>query len=412
MNDKKKILDENQDNMHNSSHRLLIPYKKLKWILPFVFICFTLLGSFILFLLQEGPKTRPAKVKNPSVVDVYSVKFYDKPIELQFTGNIAPLFKTTIFSEVMGKVVFLSPKLMKGGFFKQGEKMLQIDNRDYKDELIQAMAALSKVKIEVEKEKELSKQALRDWKKLGKGRPTSLALRKPQKQQAFLSLEAAKSRVEKAKRNLAKTTINAPFDCMVTARTVSLETFVPTGSSLFTIYHTDTAEVRIALSSEDAELLNLPAPGVLFDKTQKAEIRVYGKSSSLKRDGYVARIEGEIDPETRFQHLVVRIDDPYALQQDAPVLKIGDFVEITLYGKKIDRCIRIPEHAILNDNKVIKVDEDGKIAFEKIKILKRFKDSVLIVGNFKEEDKIVLSKIEFPVEGTIVRINGKNSEQK
>ncbi len=392
----------------------LLDKKRIKWTLPFIFVAFTFLGYLILIVLQEGPITRPAKVKIPPIVDVYSVQFYNKPIELQFTGNIAPLYKTTIFSEVTGKVIYLSPKLVKGGFFKKGERMLQIDSRDYKDELAQAKAALSKVRIDFAKEKELSRQALEDWKELGTGKPTDLALRKPQTQQVLLAFEAAKSRVQKAKRNIEKTTIKAQFNCMVASRTISPGTFVPTGSSLFTIYHTDIAEVRIALSHEDAKLLDLPAPGVLFDKTKKAEITVYGKDLSAKRYGYIARIEGETDLETRFQHLVVRIDDPYSLENTdesiEPVLKIGDFVEITVFGKVLDRCIRIPEYALLHNNKVIKVDKEEKIVFEKVKIIKRLKDTVLITGNFEENDKIVLSKIEFPVEGTKVRINGKDSE--
>ncbi len=386
--------------------------RMVKWILPFVFIGITIVSYLLLDSVETGPRALPAENRKPPGVNVYSVKFYDKPVELRLTGNVAALYKTEISSELTGNVISVSEKLVKGGFFKKGEEMLRIDGRDYQDDLVQSRAALAKVKLEVAREKELARQALQDWQELGQGTPTDLALRKPQTEQALASLAAAQSQLQRAKRNLEKTTIRAPFDCLVSSRSVSAGTFVTAGAPLFEIYNTDMAEIRLAVSSEDSAFLSLPDPGVLLKKTARVEIISNGDGSAVKRDGYISRIEGETDPETRLQYLVVRVDDPYSVRHRLPLLKIGDFVEVRVGGKTFECSTFIPESALLDDNRIMKVDANNKISFSKINVVKRFDDKVLISGNLEENDKIVISRLEFPVEGTLVRINGTESEDK
>ncbi len=389
-----------------------LPNRAVKWILPVIFIAITIAGYFLLDSVETGPRALPAEIRKPPGVDVCSVKFYDKPVELRLTGNVSALYKTEISSELTGNVISVSEKLVKGGFFKKGEEMLRIDNRDYQDDLVQFRAALAKVKLEVARERELARQALEDWQELGQGTPTDLALRKPQTEQALASLAAAQSQLQRAERNLEKTTIKAPFDCMVASRSVSAGTFVTAGAPLFEIYNTDMAEIRLAVSSEDSAFLNLPDPGAFLNKTGKVEIISSGGGSTVKREGYLSRIEGETDPETRLQYLVVRVEDPYSVRHRLPLLKIGDFVEVRVAGKTFAHSAFIPESALLDDNRIIKVDDNNKISFAKIDIVRRFDDNVLISGNLEENEKIVISRLEFPVEGTLVRINGKESERK
>jgi RND family efflux transporter MFP subunit len=329
--------------------------KILMWLIPFIFIGITAAGYLILNSLENAPEALPAQIKNPPAVDVFSVEFLDKPVEIKLTGTVSSLYKSEISSEVNGKVIFVSQKLVKGGFFKKGEIILRIDEEDYKDAVVQSKAELAEVSLQVIKEKELAKQAKEDWKELGQGIPTDLALRKPQIEHALSMLEAAKSRLEKSERELEKTKIKAPFDCMVSSKSVSVGTFVTQGSPLFEIFNTDAAEIRLAMSSEDSFFIDLPKPGVMLGKNRKVQILFDKNGVESKREGYISRIEGETDPETRFQYLVVRIDDPYSLKNNLPVLKIGDFAEVKILGKKIKNSVLIPAAALLNDGRIMKV---------------------------------------------------------
>jgi RND family efflux transporter MFP subunit len=385
--------------------------KIFMWIIPFIFIGLTGVGFFILNSIEKAPEALPAQIKNPPAVDVVLIDFYEKPVEVILTGTVSPLYRTQISSEVGGKIVYVSPKLVNGGYFKKGEVILKIDEEDYKDAVVQSKAEFAEVSLEVIKEKELAKQAKEDWKELGQGLPTDLALRKPQIYHALSMLEAAKSRLEKSKRELEKTKIKAPFECMVSSKSVSVGTFVTQGSFLFEIFNIDVSEIRLAMSLEDSFLIDIPKPGVMLGKNRKVEIFFDKNGVKSKREGYISRLEAETDPETRFQYLVVRIDDPYSVKNNFPVCKIGDFAEVKISGKNIKNSVLIPAIALLNDNKVIKVNDENMIFFEKVKILKRNKDNVLVTGSFKENEKIIVSKLEFPVEGTIVRINGEKNAQ-
>lgn len=50
-------------------------------------------------------------------------------------------------SEVRGKVVNVAPAFRAGGFFEQGETLLEIDKRDYETAVISAEATLARAKL-------------------------------------------------------------------------------------------------------------------------------------------------------------------------------------------------------------------------------------------------------------------------
>lgn len=386
--------------------------KIIKSILPFFFLSLTAIGYFALISLEKGPKTVPSKIKRPPGVDLLSVEFYNKPLTINLNGNLSPIHKTEIASEVTGSVVDLSDRLVKGGYFKKGELILTIDDSDYKTAVAQANAELYSIKLNVEKEMELAKQAKEDWKELGDGAPTDLALRKPQIKQVLSELKAYEASLDKAKRDLEKTKIRAPYDCMISSKSVSVGTLVTPGVSLFEIFNVDRAQIRLGISPEDAVFIDLPRSGKLMKKGKKIEISWMENRSLLKRDGYISRTEGEVDPETRYQYLVVTIDDPYGLKSRVAPVKIGQFVSVDIPGKMIEKSLLLPAGAISPDKKVLKVNEKNMIHFESVNVLRRMGKNVLVTGNLEKDSKVVISKLDFPVEGTMVKINGvKNGKE-
>ena len=72
-------------------------------------------------------------------------------------------------SEVRGKVVNVAPAFRAGGFFEQGETLLEIDKRDYETAVISAEATLARAKLALAEEEASAAQARTDWNRLNPG---------------------------------------------------------------------------------------------------------------------------------------------------------------------------------------------------------------------------------------------------
>ena len=147
-------------------------------------------------------------------------------------GRIEPARRTQAASEVMGRVIMVSPKFKAGGVFSTHEIMLETDGADYVAALALAESALVDAKLLLAQEQARADQAVRDWKKLGRGIPSDLVVRKPQIASVKARIAAAEASVGKATRDLDRTKLRAPYPCRVEATFTDLGSFVSPGARL------------------------------------------------------------------------------------------------------------------------------------------------------------------------------------
>ena len=65
-------------------------------------------------------------------------------------GTVSPRTEADLVPEVSGNVVWISPDLVSGGYFEEGEPLLRIDDRDYRSNLERARAAVNRTTAEDE----------------------------------------------------------------------------------------------------------------------------------------------------------------------------------------------------------------------------------------------------------------------
>ena len=63
-------------------------------------------------------------------------------------GTVSPRTEADLVPEVSGNVVWISPNLVSGGYFEEGEPLLRIDDRDYLSTLERARAAVNRTTAE------------------------------------------------------------------------------------------------------------------------------------------------------------------------------------------------------------------------------------------------------------------------
>jgi RND family efflux transporter MFP subunit len=155
-------------------------------------------------------------MKKPPVpvpyVDVLEVRPEDRTVFVETYGTIQPALVSQLVAEVSGRIEWVSPVFVNGGFFEEGEELLRIEDADYRLAVAQAEAQVAQAVLALDRERRSAETAAREWMSLGTGTPAPLALHRPQVDQAEAAVEASRAALAKARRDLSKTRIRAPFD--------------------------------------------------------------------------------------------------------------------------------------------------------------------------------------------------------
>jgi membrane fusion protein, multidrug efflux system len=202
-------------------------------------------------ILLLGACEQQNKYQPPPPAEVTVAKPEQRKVTLymELTGSTAPLNRVDLVARVQG---FLDKVAYKdGAAVKKGDLLFQIDPVDYK-------IALQIAEATQQQQEALLIQAENDLKRkqdLVKTSAVSVAQvdeSRAKRDSTLAALEQAKGQVEQAKRNLAYTTITAPFDGTMSARLVDPGAMVGAGSptKLATIVQLDPLYVKFNIDEQ------------------------------------------------------------------------------------------------------------------------------------------------------------------
>jgi RND family efflux transporter MFP subunit len=280
---------------------------------------------------------------------------------------------------------------------------------------------VAQVKVRLEIEEAQAKVAREEWTQLGTGEDSPLATRELQLQEAQAALVAAEARLEKAKRDLARAKIRAPFAGRVRAKIADLGEYVAPGVPVASVYSVDVAEVRLPVPDVNLAYLDLPVDyrGAAAQEPGP-EVMLYTNFAGKRHSwvGRIVRVEGEIDPVSRMVHVVAQVNDPYGKQEseDGLPLAVGMFVEAEIAGSVVDGAITVPRTA-LRGGQVLIVDDEDRLRFRDVDVLRVDRQSVIIVGGLAPGERVCVSTLEAVSDGMKVRSvnaagNADNGEEK
>ena len=230
--------------------------KPIKALLPIVLLAFGVIGMGSMGATRPQPKTSPPEVLPPMVRTV-QVKIESIRLEVNTQGTVVPRTQGALVSEVAGRVVKVAPSFSAGGFFEAGDVLVRIDPRDYELAVIRARAQVARAESLLDRERAEGKVAVREWKTLGNGHASPLALRRPQLAEAEANLESARAELKAAEIALERTAIRAPYAGRVRDKLVDVGQYVAPGTPVAQVYAVDYAEVRLPLSDEDLACLDI-----------------------------------------------------------------------------------------------------------------------------------------------------------
>lgn len=378
--------------------------KILKYIIPVLILAGAAAGHQLLAGMAAPPKevTPPVRILN---IEIMEAKAETINMSVTAYGVVKPDEETKLVAEVSGRVIRISPKFEIGGVFKKGELMLAVDPIDYDAAEARAAYNLAQAGRLLKMEKLRVKQARKDWAIVGKGAPTEVVLRKPQLDEVKAQYNYARAALAKAGKDKKRTIIYAPFNCIVTAKSISSGGFLNQGSSFATIAGLNAAEIRLKISTDKAALIDLPRTDLVQgEKKTPVIIKSALEDNPVEFEGEIVRTEGTVDLKTRQICIVARVKDPYGIESGSRQLMFGSFVKAEIVGKKMTGVFSVPSRLAPEDGRVWLVNNDNKLELRKTQIISREKNRVIIGAGLSEGDRLSLTRFDGSMQGKPVNV--------
>ena len=378
---------------------------KMKWILPLVVVGVSLLAAGALIATAPSPPTAPTP-ELLTAVRVVDARPGTVSLRVRSQGTVAPRTESALIPEVSGQVVWISPALVSGGFFEEGEPLLRIARLDYEAGVARAKASLARAQGEFEH----AAQNLKRYERLAKRDISSTSQLDDARRShrvAEAVLEEARVSLAQAERDLSRTEIRAPFDGRVRDERVDLGQFVSRGASIGTIYATDFVEMRLPIP--DAELAYLDLPLLQGGETgpDGPVVRIRARFAGAEHEwrGRVVRTEGEIDAKSRMVHVVARVENPYEADEDGrPPLAVGLFVQAEIEGPQVEGVTVVPRVALREGDRLMVVDAENRLYLRPVDVLRVDGEEVLIHDRLAPGERVCVTPLQAVVDGMPVRV--------
>ncbi len=337
-------------------------------------------------------------------------------------GTVMPRTESALVPEVSGPITWVSPSLVSGGFFSRDELLLRIDSRDYEAHVAKARAEVARG----ESEREYAKSELERQEGLARSNATSpsrLSAARRAAHVAEAALDAAQVTLEEALRNVERCELRAPYEGRVREERIDVGQFVARGQSVATLYATDFVEIRLPIADRQLAFLDLPdlRNGGKDAEGPEVVLRAHFGGREHQWMGRIVRTEGEIDSRSRMLHVVARVEDPYGRTAAAestppdkiekrPPLAVGLFVKARIAGLVARESVGIPRAAMRDDNRILVVDDENRLRFREVEVLRIERDQVLIRSQFGPGERICVSPLQVAVEGMRIEPVAANPE--
>lgn len=330
-------------------------------------------------------------------------------VKVKSQGAVMPRTESTLVSQVAGQVIKVGRNFAAGGFFNKNKTLVSIDQRDYELVLIQSKSQVAQAELRRNIEKEEGQIARQEWEKLGKGDAPDLVARRPQLLEAEAALAAATARMEQARLNLERTKIVAPFTGRIRKKHVDVGQFVNPGTPVATVYAIDYVEIRLPLPDGELAFLDIPmgfANAGTGKRGPKVTLQAEFAGESHQWQGYIDRIEGEIDARSRMVHVVARVEKPYSQQGDAerPPLAVGMFVKANIHGHQLEDVFILPRAALRENNRVYVVDARQTLRFRDVTVVRYIGDNIIVNAGIQDGERLCISTLDAVIDGMAVRL--------
>ena len=372
-----------------------------------VFITAFALGVYVYQIKHRPRAERRKPPRQARLVNVETIHKTTCPIYVDAMGLVVPAREITITPEVTGVITSIDPVVLPGGIIQEGQILFEIDSRDYQAIVKQRQSDVEKAELNLKLEsgnQTIARQEYEMLEEIIEEQDRELVLRKPHLEEAQAALEAAKALLDKAKLDVQRCTIKAPFNAVIKNKYTDLGARVSPSNPLVSLIGIDEYWLEAVVSVDQIQWIDIPK-----DNGQKGSAaKIYNPSmwgDSQYRQGRVVRLLGQLEEEGRNAKLLIAIQDPLCLthnNMNLPLL-IDSYVGAEIQGRQLIDVFPVKREYIRNGNQVWIMNENDNLQICPVEIVFGNKDTVYIRNGFQEGQKLVTTDISTPVEGMPLR---------
>jgi len=310
-------------------------------------------------------------------VSVISLNANKKTGDLTLPGNVQAFNSAPIYARVSGYLKKWYVDI--GTKVKAGQLLAEIDVPDQDQQLAQARADLGTAVAN----QKLSAQTATRWNALAKvnaAAPQDVDEKNADLAAKTAAVASAKANVDRLRDLENFKRITAPFDGVVTSRSVDVGALITVGTSgatpLFTVADNDKVRIYVNVPQNySAEIV----PGM------KATFTV-PEYPGQTFTGTLVATAGSVDTTTGTVLVQLQADN------SDNRLKAGDYAQVQFDLPAAANTIRLPASALIfNDNgtAVALVEHDDTVAIRPVSILRDYGTSVEIAGGITHQDRVI-----------------------
>ncbi len=385
------------------------PLRRAFRIVGNLVICLGILaaaGAAIVWINRTEPTAEriTATRQSAALVETITVQRGTYAPRLVVLGTVQAAQDIVLSPRVGGQVIELSPKFVPGALLRKGEVLLRIDPADFENAVSIRQSELEQAQASLQIEQGRQNVARRELALLqGTIDETNraLVLRQPQLASIRAEVSAAEAAVERAKLDLERTTVLAPFDAQILSRSVNVGSQVSPGDELAQLVGIKEYWISAAVPVRNLQW-------VRFGETNDDEgsrVTIRNPDSwppGAVRHGRVARMIGTLDQQTRLARILVTVPDPLGQASDGPPLILDTLIQTEIEGKPIREVVRI-DRELIRDSDTVWVMKDNKLEIRETEIAFRDAEHAYVRQGLEDGDEVVVTTLATVAEGVGLR---------
>lgn len=332
------------------------------------------IGAIFLFrFLASGPAEDPQAFANGvSAIGVPVIEANPTSItsEIPFTGRVVPEDEIQLFAEVSGNLISESKAFKAGTYFRKGEVLIHIDDREQKQAVMnqksqfQSLIAqiLADINIDYPEEYEAWSTYLSDINL--EDELETLPTSSDKKFNLFLvgrGVNANYFAIKQSEIRLSKYKMKAPYSGVVTENLLDPGTLVRASQKLGQFTKTSSYEIEASINAKDRFFIK---------KGDDVLVTIEGNGSQTL-NASIARINSRIDATTQTLLIYLKIKNGDVLA--------GQYVSGSIAGEVFDNALKVASKSLVRSNMVF-IASDSIAVIKQVDVLASIKDSLIIRG--------------------------------
>jgi multidrug efflux pump subunit AcrA (membrane-fusion protein) len=341
---------------------------------------------------EDASKSSPVNESSGTLVEVIYPEVGSVEHSFKATGKLRAFDRFEIFAQVDGQLLPSARFFKEGNRYQKGEVMLEIDRREY-EMTLQAQKSdfitlITSILPDLKSDYPVSYPVWRGYVSSLDVTQALPVIPAPANEQEkfYLAGKGVLSRyynILSAEEKMAKYTIKAPFNGVVTATKVESGTAVRMGTAMGTLINTQLYDLEITVPLAVLDNVKVGTNACLTFTELQGEW-----------EGEVVRVGGDLDAHTQSVKLFIRTS--------GRSLKEGMFLTAELEQQPFNNAMSLPRKMVDDQNRVFIV-ENGQLERQAVNVLFRQGD-IAVISGLQPGTAVLSTVVKSAYEGMPVRI--------